>query len=284
MGYTPAFDDIYMGTLYGKWPAAAVWATLLPLIDKNGRIDMSIQAIAGMTGWPLELLSEGIKQLSEPDPGSRTAAEQGRRLLPIDPARPWGWIAVNHGKYREKARKQMHDVRRQESGENAERMRERRETRRDPTRPDDTRSQTQTHTQTEEHTQRAREELSPKALADEAEHHVGFERIRKAYPPFAGRQNWVIAEHHCRTRIAQGSSWNDLFDAVKRYTKFVDSGGVSSTAHVLRPETFFSAADEPWRQEWTPPVAKPKAALKPAPFVAPPDDQEMGARIAQPGR
>jgi hypothetical protein len=103
-GYTPVFNDIYLGTLFGKWPAAAVWASLLPLMDKNGRIDMSIEAIAGMTGWPLDLLHQGIEQLMNPDPGSRTGDANGRRLVPIDPDRPWGWQAVNHGKYKEKAR------------------------------------------------------------------------------------------------------------------------------------------------------------------------------------
>ena len=141
VGYTPVFSDIYTGTLYGRWPAAAVWASLLPLMDKHGRIDMSLQAISGMTGWPIELLEQGISQLMEPDQNSRTPDADGCRLVPIDPDRHWGWRAVNHGKYREKARKAAHDERRQESGENAERMRSRRETvptRDDPTRPDET--------------------------------------------------------------------------------------------------------------------------------------------------
>jgi hypothetical protein len=105
MGYTPAFDSIYTGTLYGKWPTAAVWASLLPLFDRHGHIDMSIDAIAGMTGWPRALLEQGIRALTQPDPGSRTGDHDGRRLVLIDPERPWGWKAVNHGKYREKARK-----------------------------------------------------------------------------------------------------------------------------------------------------------------------------------
>jgi len=123
MGYTPVFDSIYTGTLYGKWPAAAVWASLLPLLDKNGCIDMSLQAISGMTGWPMDLLKQGIEQLMEPDPDSRTPDEDGRRLVPIDPNRPWGWRAVNHAKYREKARKQNYDAERTASGKDAERKR-----------------------------------------------------------------------------------------------------------------------------------------------------------------
>jgi hypothetical protein len=103
MGYTPAFDSIYTGTLYGKWPAAAVWASLLPLIDVRGEINLSHEAIAGVTGWPIDLLRAGIDALCQPDPRSRSKAEDGRRLVLIDPNRDWGWRAVNVGLYRAKA-------------------------------------------------------------------------------------------------------------------------------------------------------------------------------------
>lgn len=115
------FAEIYTGSLYGQWPAAAVWASLLPLTDKHGRIDMSLQAIAGMTGWPIELLEKGIQQLMEPDPQSRTPDEDGRRLVPIDDSRPWGWRIVNHAKYREKARLAAKNARDVETGREAER-------------------------------------------------------------------------------------------------------------------------------------------------------------------
>lgn len=126
MGYTPVFSDIYMGTLYGRWPAAAVWASLLPLLDKNGVIDMSMQAISGMTGWPLDLLEKGISQLSEPDPGSRSSDSDGRRLVSLEDGRPWGWQAVNHTKYREKARLMAKNAREVESGVNRDRLLDRR--------------------------------------------------------------------------------------------------------------------------------------------------------------
>lgn len=152
-GYTPVFSDIYTGTLYGRWPAAAVWASLLPLMDKFGRIDMSMQAIAGMTGWPLDLLDLGIKQLMEPDPHSRTPDCDGRRLVPIAENRQWGWQAVNHGKYREKARKHAYDQNRTESGADAARKQAHRDVSRGvPTRPDVSRavplSDTNTNTDT----------------------------------------------------------------------------------------------------------------------------------------
>jgi hypothetical protein len=76
-----------------------------------------------MTGWPIDLLTQGIQQLMEPDEHSRTPDHDGRRLVLIDPARSWGWIAVNHGKYREKARLMAKDSDRTASGRDAERKR-----------------------------------------------------------------------------------------------------------------------------------------------------------------
>lgn len=119
-GYTPAFESIYTGSLHGQWPTAAVWASLLPLIDSRGRIDMSFQAIATMTGWPIELLRQGIAKLEEPDPDSRSPAEEGRRIVRLDPNRSWGWRVVNHGLYKERAR----DKQRSADGRNAEKVRQ----------------------------------------------------------------------------------------------------------------------------------------------------------------
>ena len=120
-GYTVVFQSVFDGTLYGKWPACAVWLTILSLCDKNGHVDMSYEAISGRTGWPLDLLRQGIEQLCTPDPTSRSPDEEGRRLVPIDPSRPWGWKVVNHSKYREKARLMSKDAARTASGEDAAR-------------------------------------------------------------------------------------------------------------------------------------------------------------------
>jgi hypothetical protein len=125
-GYTPAFSTIYDGTLCGKWPTAVVWASLIPLIDVRGEIRMSHEAIAARTGWPMELLRQGIHDLMQPDPDSQSPAEEGRRLVLLDPTKSWGWRAVNHGLYREKARLMSKAQREVESGANKSRMDNRR--------------------------------------------------------------------------------------------------------------------------------------------------------------
>ena len=103
-GYTPLFDSVFTGTLCGKYPDTAAWMFFLALKDKNGEIDMTPQYIATITGMPLNDLLGCIKRFMEPDPDSRSSEEDGRKLIKLDPDRPWGWKVVNHEKYREKAR------------------------------------------------------------------------------------------------------------------------------------------------------------------------------------
>jgi len=144
-GYTPVFDTVFQGTLCGKWPTLPIWLTILPLADKNGRIDMTPEAIGLLTGWPLEILIKGLTELCQPDPRSRSKAEGGARLKLIDQDRDWGWQVVNHGQYREKARLMAKDSARTASGQDAERKRASRDV---PRSPPISPSHTQTHTQT----------------------------------------------------------------------------------------------------------------------------------------
>lgn len=125
-GYTPVFGSIFQGTLCGKYPDTAAWLFLLALADKNGEVDMTAQFISAVTGMPVDDLTACIERFMQPDPCSRSAAEEGRRLVLIDQSRPWGWRIVNHGYYREKARLAAKNAREVEEGRNAERMRDRR--------------------------------------------------------------------------------------------------------------------------------------------------------------
>lgn len=152
-GYVPIFDSIFQGSLCGRYPDTAAWMFLLTLADKNGVIDMTPHYISTVTGMPLEMLLECIGRFMQPDEHSRTKDHDGRRLVPLDPDRQWGWRIVNHGKYREKARKQAYDRQRTESGADAARKREARAAAKEsPTCPDASRdvplSNTNTNTNT----------------------------------------------------------------------------------------------------------------------------------------
>lgn len=139
-GYTPVFASVFDGTLHGRWPHTGVWLCLLAMTDRHGHIDRAPRAIASAIGIEVPVLLECIADFCAPDADSRTAESDGRRMELIDPTRPWGWRIVNHGKYREKARKASFDAQRVADGRNAERMTERRKTETDPTRPAPTRA------------------------------------------------------------------------------------------------------------------------------------------------
>lgn len=100
------------------------------------------------------------------------------------------------------------------------------------------------------------------APLDPVAEHAQFERVMAAYPPFSGRQDLIGTEHHCRIRVREdGLTWDELVEAAARYAKFVAEGGVSGPRYVLNPREFFSAADRPWLQPWTPPPSKADTRL-----------------------
>lgn len=97
--YGKVFDSIYDGTLYGHWEAIVTMQQLIVLASPDGVVDMTPNAIAARTSIPLDIITKGLKTLSEPDPYTRTPGEDGRRIVLMDDHRPWGWRLVNHGKY-----------------------------------------------------------------------------------------------------------------------------------------------------------------------------------------
>ncbi len=109
-------------------------------------------------------------------------------------------------------------------------------------------------------------------VRDDAADHERFLEFRAAYPKFSGRENWIMAEHHYRLRLERGATPDDLLAAANRYGAYVAAGGVSSTAHVLRPENFLSAGDDPWKQAWDLPRLIPKAETPKTTWRPPPDD------------
>jgi hypothetical protein len=60
---------------------------------------MTPEAIAARCGYPLEIVVRGIAELEKPDPRSRTPDEDGRRIIPLEAERNWGWKITNYEKY-----------------------------------------------------------------------------------------------------------------------------------------------------------------------------------------
>jgi hypothetical protein len=98
--YGKVFAQMYEGTLAGHWQAIVTMQQLVVLATKDGIVDMTADAISRRTSIPLEIITAGLEHLAKPDPYSRTPGEDGRRIVPLDDHRPWGWKLVNHAKYR----------------------------------------------------------------------------------------------------------------------------------------------------------------------------------------
>ena len=98
--YGKVFESIYTGSLYGEWEAIVTIQQLITLADSKGIVDMTPQAISGMTSIPLEIIRKGLSVLLLPDTDSRTEGHEGVRIKPLDDHREWGWYLVNYEKYK----------------------------------------------------------------------------------------------------------------------------------------------------------------------------------------
>ena len=97
MGYVPLFDTLTTGTLYGKWPDIGLWPVILSMADRFGRLDVTPQYIAGVTGLDLPEVIACMDRFCGPDEASRskTSEDQGRRLERLEPDRQWGLSLIH---------------------------------------------------------------------------------------------------------------------------------------------------------------------------------------------
>lgn len=99
--FAKVFAQIFDSSIAEDFQARHVFMDLLVLADVEGAVDMTPSAISRRTNVPLEIVQSALKTLCAPDAESRSKNEQGRRLVPIDSARDWGWRIVNYQHYRE---------------------------------------------------------------------------------------------------------------------------------------------------------------------------------------
>lgn len=124
--YAKIFTQIFDSSIAENYEVRHVFEDLLKLADKDGVVDMTTEAISRRTNVPLEKVRFGIEQLSQPDKSSRSKEQDGRRLIPLDSRRNWGWIIVNYGHYRalqdeETRKKYFRDAKRKQREKKARR-------------------------------------------------------------------------------------------------------------------------------------------------------------------
>jgi hypothetical protein len=98
--FAKVFGQIYDSSIAEDYNCRRMFMDLLVLADATGAVDMTHEAIARRTNVPLDEVCKYVTQLCQPDPKSRSKLEEGKRLIPLDKNRDWGWQIVNHAHYR----------------------------------------------------------------------------------------------------------------------------------------------------------------------------------------
>lgn len=73
---------------------------MIVLSDRQGRLDLTPESLARRLNLDLDTVQRALVVLASPDAGSRSPEHEGRRIVPIDPVRSWGWFVVNKEQYR----------------------------------------------------------------------------------------------------------------------------------------------------------------------------------------
>lgn len=97
--YARIFLQILDSSLAEDYQTRHIFEDLLKLVNQDGVVDMTHQAIARRTNIPLEIVKSSILKLESPDPHSRDQEHEGRRIIRLDEHRDWGWRILNWQKY-----------------------------------------------------------------------------------------------------------------------------------------------------------------------------------------
>ena len=98
--FAKIFEQIFDSSIASDYVTRHVFMDLLVLADRDGVVDMTVDAISRRTNVPDAMVSHAIQQLMGADAESRSPIENGRRLVALDSHRDWGWQIVNYEHYR----------------------------------------------------------------------------------------------------------------------------------------------------------------------------------------
>ncbi len=98
--FAKVFGQIFDSSIAEDYNCRRMFMDLLVLADSTGAVDMTPEAISRRTNVPQPEVEKYIQDLSQPDVKSRSKLEEGKRLVPLDKNRDWGWQIVNYQHYR----------------------------------------------------------------------------------------------------------------------------------------------------------------------------------------
>jgi hypothetical protein len=87
-----------------------------------------------------------------------------------------------------------------------------------------------------------------------------FKEFRALYPARAGSQPWTKAEKAIHARLADGVTWDEIIEGVRRYAAFCAATGKARTEYVLQASTF-CGPDKRFLEDWSTPATKADARL-----------------------
>jgi len=110
--FAKIFAQIFDSTIAENYKYRHIFMDLLVMADVDGCVNKTAESIARHTNVPIEEIKAAIEFLSSPDPESQNKEHDGRRLIPIEEGRSWGWRIVSYAHYRnlrsEEERRQYH--------------------------------------------------------------------------------------------------------------------------------------------------------------------------------
>jgi len=98
--FAKVFGQIFDSSIAEDYNCRRMFMDLLVLADPTGAVDMTMEAISRRTNVPIEEVGKYINALCQPDAESRSDLHEGKRLIPLDARRDWGWQIVNYLHYR----------------------------------------------------------------------------------------------------------------------------------------------------------------------------------------
>jgi len=115
--WTPIERQLLESSVWEADPVVRVlWVSVLLIASepgRNGTVDLTTRSLAARACLSLEDTERALAVLMAPDPQSRSREEDGRRLVPIDPERAWGWRVVTWARRKESRLRAMAALRKQ---------------------------------------------------------------------------------------------------------------------------------------------------------------------------
>lgn len=99
--FAKIFEQIFDSSIAKNYKLRHFFEDILKLANREGIVDITQDAISRRINLPLEEVVPMLAILCAPDNQSRSKDYEGRRLIPLDFHRDWGWKIVNYEYYRE---------------------------------------------------------------------------------------------------------------------------------------------------------------------------------------